>query len=108
MIRAIAVEERATNFGQARQQHLDAFLIQRLSLASRLLPGPLQCSGCGRERSTRTWLDVCGRGIELTNRRPAPAQSSQPKIMPGCKVSHLLLRSCRVKSAPDSRVQLAV
>ena len=48
MTLAVALDKRATDGGQSRQQRLEAFFIALLGLASRLLPGPFQCSSGGR------------------------------------------------------------
>ena len=74
MVGAVALEERATDVGQAWQQHFEAVIIQLLGLASRLLPGPLQWRSDGRGRRTRTRRDGGDRAMEWATGGPAPAQ----------------------------------
>ena len=88
MARAVAPEERATNGGQARQQHFEAKVIPFLGFLARLPPGPFQCRSGGSGRRTRTRHDRCGRASDLTAGCPAPAQRPPPKTMPECKGSH--------------------
>ena len=73
MVRAVALDERATNVGQARHQHFEAVIIPPLGLVvaspAAAIPVLERRPGAGIANAA----DWCGRAIDLTDGRPAPA-----------------------------------